>query len=145
MQQQQQQQQLQTLPTTARARENPGTTAVNLDLAADVQVVPTQQADPLKPLTAPQQTSTQIHVSGYNLAGALARLEEPVRKKPRLSEGEVDLWEAEFSRLEEWLSATVPSRIADKAQAFASVQPVAYNERVEFLERFLRDLSVPVR
>jgi len=116
---------------------------VNLDLAADVQALPTQQPPAVKQLTAPQQSPTLCRAAEYSLAGALARLEEPVRKKPRLADGEVDLWEAEFARLEEWLQTNVPARIAKKAQSYASAQPVAKNEQVAFLEQFLQEVSVP--
>jgi hypothetical protein len=142
-QQQQQQQELQTLPTTARAREHPGTTAVNLDLAADIQVLPTEQPPLVKQLTAPQQSPMERRVSEYSLARALAGLEEPVRKKPRLAEGEADLWEAEFQRLEKWLQVNVPTRIAERAHACASIQQVAYTEQVEFLEQYVRGVSLP--
>jgi len=139
-QQQQQQQQLETLPTTDRASQHPATTAVNLGLAAHVQVLPTQQPPPVQQLTAPP-SPVPHRVAGYSLAGALASLEEPVRKKPRLAEGEVDLWVAEFLRLEKWLQVNVPTKIAERAQAIPSIQQMGYNERMESLEQFLRTVQ----
>mmetsp|Transcript_65276 Transcript_65276/g.173084 ORF Transcript_65276/g.173084 Transcript_65276/m.173084 type:complete len:278 (-) Transcript_65276:166-999(-) len=100
--------------------------------------------DPVTPGRASETVdcpSEHAHTGTSRLRRALDNCKEPPRKKPRLALGEVTAWDAEVTRLRQWLVEHCPA-LPPIHQSHNKIPDKDYDQKLTFLKEYLNAQTV---
>lgn len=105
----------------------------------DMKEVNLVEDDPVTPGRASETADCppeHAHTGTSRLRRALDNCKEPPRKKPRLALGEVTAWDAEVTRLRQWLVERCPP-LPPIHQSQSKIPDKDYDQKLTFLQEYL--------